>query len=84
MDSQSASQLRLKPCRLRRHDVSTIGDIDDLLHREVGIDDVGEDRTLGLGEFGRLGAECAVEEVLIATWREHRDTITIHFLYLKN
>ena len=34
VNHQSTAQFRLKPCRLRRHDVSTIGDIDDLLHRD--------------------------------------------------
>ena len=32
MNHESATELRLKPCGLRRHNVSAVGYVDDLLH----------------------------------------------------
>ena len=33
VDHEARAELRLKPSGLRRHDVASVGDVDDLLHR---------------------------------------------------
>lgn len=34
MDNQARAEFRLKPGSLRRHNVATVGDVHDLLHRD--------------------------------------------------